>query len=311
MNMGIHPKTPLFASLCLCAFALCFFLSLLPVFAQADPPPPSHILVISLDGARPDALRLAETPNIQALAERGAVDWEARTILPSVTLPAHASMLTGLSVEQHGVDYNSTLLGCPALESPTFLTLAEEAGYPTALVTGKEKFCLYQQTEMLDYTFARKGDRSVADRVLELLEQGMPVIFAHFPNPDYFGHSTGWMSDTYINELNSTDFQVGRVLAKLDELGLSDDTLVILTADHGGHDFEHGSDRSEDILILWIIAGPGVVPGTLLDDVSVMDTAPTVLWMLGLPLPDDLSGRPVYAAFGFPAPEAIAETIEP
>lgn len=303
-NKFLFPSVSLF----LCISGLRF--SPIPVFAQADPPRPSHILVISLDGARPDALRLAETPNIQALAERGAVAWEAQTILPSVTLPAHASMLTGLSVEQHGVDYNSTLFGCPTLESPTFLTLAEEAGYQTALVTGKEKFCLYQQTEMLDYTFVREGDRSVADRALELLDQGVPVIFAHFPNPDYFGHSTGWMSDRYINELSSTDFQVGRVLAKLDELGLSDDTLVILTADHGGHDFEHGSDRPEDILIPWIIAGPGVVPGTLLDGVSVMDTAPTVLWALGLSLPDDLSGRPVYAAFGLPAPKSTPEASQ-
>jgi predicted AlkP superfamily pyrophosphatase or phosphodiesterase len=274
------------------------------VSAQDDPQKPTHVIVISLDGTRPDAILQANTPNLQALAERGAVAWKASTVLPSVTLPAHTSMLTGLSVEQHGVDYNSTQPGCPIIEPPTFLTLAEEAGYKTALVTGKEKFCMYKQTDTLDYTFAQEGDRSVVDRVLELLDDDFTVIFAHFPNPDYFGHSEGWMSETYINELNSTDFQVGRILTKLDELELTDETLMIVTADHGGHDFEHGSNRPEDVHIPWIVAGAGVVSGTMLDDVSVMDTAPTVLWTLGLLLPEDVTGHPVYQAFGLNSPEA-------
>lgn len=294
-----------FVCLFLCLSTLGF--SLFPVVAQENQERPTHVLVISLDGARPDAILQAETPNIQALAARGGTDWKAMTVLPSATLPAHTSMLTGLSVEQHGVDYNSMQSGCPVIEPPTFLTVAEEAGYKTAFVTGKEKLCLYRQTESLDYTFAREGDRSVIDRVLELFDQDYEVIFAHLPNPDYFGHSTGWMSATYINELNSTDYQVGRILAKLDELELTDETLVIVTADHGGHDFEHGSDSPEDIYIPWLIAGPGVVAGTELADVSVMDTAPTVLWALGLPLADELTGRPVYEAFGLPAPETTPE----
>jgi predicted AlkP superfamily pyrophosphatase or phosphodiesterase len=299
------------ATLLHCAFVLSLFLGAFAVFAQDAPQQPTHVLVISLDGARPDAILQADTRNIQALAARGAVDWEALTVLPSVTLPAHTSMLTGLSVAQHDVDYNGTQPGCPVLEFPTLLTVAEEAGNRTALVTGKEKLCLYRQADTLDYTFAREGDRSVVDRVLELLDADFTVIFAYFPNPDFFGHSTGWMSDTYLNELHNTDFQVGRILEKLDELGLSGETLIILTADHGGHDFGHGSDSPEDQHIPWIIAGPGVLPGTALDDVRVMDTAPTVLWALGLPLPDNLSGLPIYAAFDLPTLESTPEASQP
>lgn len=294
-------RLPLLFLMCMLRF------SVFPVAAQDKAERPTHVIVVSLDGTRPDAILQAETPNLQALAARGGADWEATTVLPSATLPAHTSMLTGLSVEQHGVEYNSMPSGCPVIEAPTFLTLAEEAGYKTAFVTGKEKLCIYRQSETMDYTFAREGDRSVVDRVLELLDQDYDVIFTHLPNPDFFGHSTGWMSDTYINELNSTDYQVGRILEKLDELGLTGETLVIVTADHGGHDLEHGSDRPEDIHIPWIIAGPGVSAGTELNNVSVMDTAPTVLWALGLPIAADLSGQPIYEAFGLTAPEATAE----
>jgi arylsulfatase A-like enzyme len=266
--------------------------------ALPSPPHPAHVLVLSLDGTRPDGILKAETPNIQALATRGAVSWQAHTIFPPVTLPAHTSMLTGLTPDQHGVNWNDMQPGCPVMESPTFLTLAEQAGYTTAMVAGKEKFCQFVQSENLDYTFAQRGDSSVADRVIELLDDHFQVIFAHFPNPDYFGHSTGWMSDTYLFEMSATDFQVGRVLEHLNELDLTAQTLVILSADHGGHEFSHGRDIPEDMLIPWIIAGPGVTSGKILStDIITTDTAATVLWTLGVPLPDNSAGQPVYQAF--------------
>jgi arylsulfatase A-like enzyme len=214
-------------------------------------------------------------------------------------------MLTGLSVEDHGVDWNGMDIGCPPIETPTLLTLAAQAGYRTALVAGKDKFCHFAQDDRTDYYLAPVGDRTSADRVLELLDAGCEVIFAHFPNPDYFGHRNGWMSEVYLYELRNTDAALARVLAKLDELSLTDETLVIVTADHGGHDFEHGSARAEDMTIPWVIAGPGVVPGTTLADIHITDTAVTILWALGLPLPDRAAGRPVLEAFGLASADAL------
>lgn len=279
------------------------FLSAHSLSAQTVTPSPSvkpaYVLVISLDGTRPDGLLEANTPNLQGLARRGAVDWSASTIFPPVTLPAHTSMLTGLSPEDHGVNWNDRLTRCePVIEFPTFVTLAQEAGYKSAMVVGKAKFCHLWQSEEVEFSFAVEGDRSVADRVIELLEADYQVIFAHFPNPDYFGHNDEWMSEIYINELYSTDFQVGRILSELDTLGIADETLVIVTSDHGGSGTSHGEDIPEDITIPWIIAGPGVLPETLLEtDVNVADTAATVLWALGLPIPENSLGRPVTEAF--------------
>jgi predicted AlkP superfamily pyrophosphatase or phosphodiesterase len=284
--------------------ALFAFLLALPAPAQEatpEPAPPSsieHIIVISLDGARPDAIQQANAPVLQRLAAAGAVDWLAQTVELSVTLPAHTSMLTGLSVAEHGITYNDMPPDCPPIEPPTFLTLASDASYSTAMVVGKEKFCIYRQRDSLDYTFATEGDRSVADRVIELLETDVPrVIFAHFPNPDYFGHSIGWMSDTYISELHSTDFQVGRIIDELANLNLLDTTLVIITADHGGHDTGHGTTLPEDMTIPWIAYGAGIEPGTELSGITNADTAATVLWALGLPLPESDASRPVTEAF--------------
>jgi predicted AlkP superfamily pyrophosphatase or phosphodiesterase len=275
--------------------------------ADALPRPPvviSRVLVISLDGTRPDALQIAPASRILALAASGARTWKARTVLPAVTLPAHTSMLTGLDVPDHGVDYNGIPdPECTPVKPLTFLTLAAQAGFQTAMVVGKEKFCIFRQTPDVAYTFARSGDPSVVNGVIKQLDAGATVIFAHFPNPDYFGHLIGWMSDSYIRQLRVTDQNVGRLLDALDTRGLTGQTLIILTADHGGHDHTHGENIPEDRLIPWIIAGPGVVPGLDLGDgISIADTAVTVEWALGLPMPDKALGRPALAAFGLAEP---------
>lgn len=281
-------------------------ISLSLTFTQAQdepiPAPPeaiTHLIVISVDGLRPDAIPLAEMPNLQALAERGAFSWTAQTVDPPGTLPAHTSMLTGTTPDQHQVDWNATNPGCPPVEPATFLLRAAEAGYQTAVVAGKEKFCHLVQSDAIDFTFARAGDGSVVDRALELLEDGYDVMFLHLPNADYFGHLFGWMSETYLYELGNTDRQIGRVLTALDDLALTDETLVIVTSDHGGIELNHGIVIPETMTIPWIITGAGVMARTDLSDsdVSIMDTAATALWALRLPLPDGLAGVPVYAAF--------------
>jgi arylsulfatase A-like enzyme len=277
----------------------------------AVPPQLARVLIISMDGARPDAILQADTPHIQALAQRGAVDWTAQTIFPPATLPAHASMLTGLEVEQHGLSDNDSVYPCPVLETPTFLTLAHNAGYKVAMVAGKQQFCRFHQIETVDYSFAREGDRSVVDQVIKLLTDDYQVIFAHFPNPDYIGHSAGWMSDSYLYEFANTDLQIGRLLVALDDLDLTDTTLVILTADHGGHDDVHGADIPEDMTIPWIIAGPGVAAGTNLSagEVRIVDTAATVLWALDLPLPGEMAGRVVTEAFSPAVPARTGTSV--
>ncbi len=300
-----HSGWQVLAAVCGLALLNLLIFSFVRTQAQSDLPPPpagiTHVLLISADGLRPDAVFIAEMPNLLTLAERGAAAWTAQTISPPGTLPAHASMLTGLSPAAHGVDWNATNPGCPPIESPTFLLLAAEAGYATSISAGKEKFCHFVQSDAITYTFAREGDRSVVDAAIERLEAGDQVLFVHLPNPDYFGHARGWMSETYISELANTDRQLGRLLEALDALGIADSTLVIFTSDHGGIGDNHGVEVPETMTVPWIIAGPGVLAGSSLDrfalPVSVLDTAPTILWALGLPLPDNLDGRPLLAAF--------------
>jgi len=266
----------------------------LPTQAQDDVTP-MRILVISIDGARPDAIQIADAPNLQTLAAEGAVDWQARTIMPSVTLPAHTSMFTGLTPTEHRIFHNGYV--DQRFDIPTFLSITHAAEIPTAMIVGKQKLVQLHYPEDIPYDFAREGDRSVIDATIEHLEEGAQVVFVHLPNTDYFfGHLTGWMSPTYLYELGNTDREIGRLLQALDDLDLREHTLIIITADHGGHDGVHGSQMREDLLIPMIINGVGVEARTVLRETSNTQVAATVLYALGLDIPDDMAA-PIMAIF--------------
>src|SRR5262245_8132085 len=79
-----------------------------PAFA-ADPSPIQHVLIISIDGMRPDLLLRGDTPRIHSLLQTGSFTMWARTVPASTTLPAHVSMLTGVPPEVHGVQWNADL----------------------------------------------------------------------------------------------------------------------------------------------------------------------------------------------------------
>lgn len=274
----------------------------LPPTHTPTPASPSKVVIISIDGLRPDALLQANAPNIFALAQSGAYTWNAQTVFPPVTLPSHASMLSGYTPEGHGLTWNDNLPGRGTIAVPTILSVAHDAGLRTAMVVGKEKMSQLNAPGSADsYSYIITGDQGVADEAVVQIQQGFDLMFVHLPNIDFFGHSTGWMSETYLFEISNTDSAVGRLLDALPE-----NTTVILSADHGGHGTGHGSNISEDMTIPWIIAGPNVTADHLITShVTTTDTAATAAYILGLSLPADTVGQPVYEAFGQTAPDIL------
>jgi arylsulfatase A-like enzyme len=121
-------------------------------------------------------------------------------------------------------------------------------------------------------------------------------MFVHFSDPDEYGHKSGWMSDAYMKGVAASDRCLGTLLDGIDASGLANRTLVIVTADHGGHGKVHSGSRQEvDREIPWIVRGPGVTKGLVIDQiVSTVDTAATVLSALRLPFPDHMTGAPVH-----------------
>ena len=276
-----------------------------PVVAQeptATPlPRPARALILSIDGFRPDAIELTPMRNLQALMDEGAYSLVAQTIFPSSTLPSHSSMLTGLCPDKHGVNWNDYIPNKGYASGIDIFDLAHTAGLRTVMVVGKEKLRQVTEPESTDvFEFINDRDLVIAARVVELIPQGFDLMLVHFPTPDWMGHEYGWLSPEQYSVLFRADEALQIILNALEGAGMRDDTLIIITADHGGHNTTHGSRRLEDMTIPWIIAGPGVKHMVLSTDINTTDTAATVAWALGLPIQPDWDGRPVLEAFGLP-----------
>ncbi len=273
-----------------------------PELMPTPAPAIERVLIFSLDGVRADALTAEGTPNLMALAAAGAATFSAQTILPSSTLPSHGSMLSGYDLEDHGLTWNDYIPANGYIRTPTVFTLAHAAGLRTVMVVGKEKLVHIAVPGSVDrFVYVPGGDFEIAAAAVAEVQAGFGLLFVHLIGGDAAGHAYGWMSTTYMGTISYTDEAVRRVLAALDEAGLRETTLVIVTADHGGHGTTHGSDLPEDTTVPWIIAGPRIAPGQVLTNpIRNLDTAATAAWALGLTLPPDMDGRPVIEAFSVP-----------
>jgi hypothetical protein len=265
-----------------------------------SPPALTGVLVISIDGLRPDALQLADTPNLDWLIARGAITWQAQTILPSVTLPAHASMLSGSTPQVHGVNWNDYAPERGYIQVPTLFSVTHDAGLTTAMFVGKVKLEHLARPGTVDtYAYVTGGDAQVAGRAADYLREVSPdVLFVHLPDVDTIGHMHGWLSSPQLDFVTQADAAVGTLLDTLEALGQLDSTLIVVTADHGGIGTVHGGNDPESMTIPWLVAGPGVRQGyEVKGNVFIYDTAATVVWALGLSLPVEWEGRPVVEAF--------------
>jgi arylsulfatase A-like enzyme len=142
---------------------------------------------------------------------------------------------------------------------------------------------------------------AVAQACAEYLVRQQPRLCGiHFPDPDDAGHKFGWGSAEQKAAFQRADTALGLLVTALKESGLSQSSVLLISADHGGHGRSHGERIPDDMLIPWIAWGRGVKPHfEIQKPVSTVDTAATALWLLGVPIPEEMDGKPVREAFDF------------
>jgi arylsulfatase A-like enzyme len=264
----------------------------------------SHVIVISIDGLRPDAIAGFEARTLQRMLREGAYSLEAQTIYPSKTLPSHTSMLTGLTPEQHGITWNTDQTSVHGVvEAATIFELAKASGFSTAAFFSKAKLRHLEKPGTLDHAQAPTGLHTVpatetVEAAVRYLQFRRPnLMFVHIAEPDVAGHTFGWMGGAYRAAVRRADAAVGQIIRAADAAYGRGGYTIIVTADHGGNGHGHGSDHVDDMEIPWIAWGAGVQPGELPAGIRTMDTAATALWLLGVAEPLALSGTPVAAAY--------------
>jgi predicted AlkP superfamily pyrophosphatase or phosphodiesterase len=279
------------------------FVLVLGAALHAEP----RVLIVSIDGCRPDCLLRADAPHVRQMMKDGSFTMWATTTEAAITLPSHTSMLTGCTIAKHGMRANKddTAATQPILV-PTIFQLAKETHISTGMAAAKSKFYIYAGPVDFSWTPEEPVVQSekVADHAIEILKQHQPrLMFVHFGWVDAVGHGKGWGSPEQIAAIEDVDRQIGRVLQALDDTGLRKETTIIVTADHGGATLGHGGLVATSQNIPWIITGPNVRPNVDLTrysrggTVRTYDTFATACEVLGIKTPDDIDGVPVSAAF--------------
>ncbi|MCS7197171.1 MAG: alkaline phosphatase family protein [Candidatus Bipolaricaulota bacterium] len=274
--------------------------SLLP--PQAHSFAVTYVFVIVVDGLRPDALRRAQTPNIDRLWQSGLYSWTAQTVMPSTTLPAIASLLSGVSPERHQILWNYWAPERGRITVPTIFEIAQREHISTVAFVSKRK--LEQLFSPQTPLFVLNTDaRGLIEEAIEYIVKHRPrLVFLHLSDVDDAGHRSGWMTVKQFQAIERVDEAIGLLLASLEESHILESSVIIVTADHGGHGRIHGTDDPRDTTIPWILWTPKIEIGRELNRaIRIYDTAATVLAALGIAIPSDWLGVPVWEAF----PEAI------
>ena len=254
-----------------------------------------HVVIVSIDGGRTDVLLRAHTPALNRFLEEGAYTLWAETGDSTRTLSSHISMLTGTFQAVHGIDWN-TYKPDEELSVETIFDIAKAAGKRTAVICSKIKLKHLDKPGSLDIFMTVGGANEVASAALELFsEKGFPhLTFIHFSDVDVAGHQTDWGSSTQIAASEAVDYALGQILDLAAGAPDRTRTVVILTADHGGHLRDHGSEACVDRVIPWLAWGDGVKQGyEIRRRVKTYDTAATALWLLGIPSPYGWQGQPI------------------
>jgi len=269
--------------------------------ATAQPSPRArHVFIISFDGGKPSVMKQSRMPTLFGMVRRGAGTWEARTVFPSITLPSHTSMLTGVDIPKHGITWNDWRPEKGSLTVPTIFALARARKMTTALFAGKEKFIHLNVPGALDtFSVPSYSAKKVAQVAAAHIETVKPnLCFVHFADPDGAGHASGWGSREQIAAFADSDAALKTVLTAIERAGIARESVVLVSADHGGHGKTHGTNAPDDMIIPWIAWGAGVRPGyAITAPVTTYDTAATALWLLGVPVPAGFDGKPVTSAF--------------
>lgn len=264
-----------------------------------------RVILYVVDGMRPDGMLLADAPNLQRLRERGAYSLTAQTVMPSITLPTHMSMFHSVTPQLHGVTDN-LWQPMPGEPVPGIIELVRQAQRKAAAFYTWDELRDLSRPGALAYSsfiniYATGGETSdgeIACLAADYFARQRPdFMFVYSGMVDETGHRYGWMSPEYMAAVTRADAAIGSLLDRVEAAGLLDQTAVLVTADHGGHARDHGSDIPEDMTIPWLLAGPGIKQDyPILSPVHILDTAPTIAHLLGLALPTVWQGRPVIEA---------------
>jgi arylsulfatase A-like enzyme/Tfp pilus assembly protein PilF len=281
-----------------------------------------HVVLISIGTCRADHLSCygfnrPTTPNIDGIAAEGTLFENVISPVP-VTLPAHISMLTGITPLFHGVhdNMNDVLTNDKLTLAEIFKTHDFLTGGIVSTVVLDAQLGMAQGFDSYQDDVGKVGDRALSrerpgNETSQLAENWLQqhkdekfFLFLHYNDPHHEykppePYATQFNDDPYSGEIAFVDHCIGRVTAKLKELAIYDSTLLIITGDHGEMLGEHGEKEHSFFIYESAIKVPLVVklsgkgtkePTRIKESVGLIDVVPTICELLGFEIPPAVQG---------------------
>lgn len=273
-----------------------------PSITETNRKKAKRVVLISLDGICIAGFQQAKTPNLDTLLSQGALSVETRVVMPSVTLPNWTSHLTGSGPEQHGIVDNDWTLSKHKLPS---IEKDADGYYPSVFKVLKEtnpriKTAFYYNWLNLIYPYNQKYLDEVSfleedayipnyEKALDFLKTNREeptFVFLYSVHTDHAGHKYKWMSPEYIRSIEEADVEIGKLIDKMKQEDLYDDTHFMFLSDHGGINYGHGGVSTDEMIVPWGITGPGIIKGLKMSEPNnTVNTASVVLQLFDIKQP--------------------------
>ncbi|MCI5717249.1 MAG: alkaline phosphatase [Alistipes sp.] len=271
-----------------------------------------HVILIGLDGMAANTFAAADMPTLRSMMEQGAWTLHSRSILPSSSACNWASMFMGVGPEMHGYNtWGSSKPDFPSIEIGPYGIFPTIAGVLRAHDPEIRMSAMYEwatigsliEGEALDVSrnipYDESHSEAITTEFINCLDSLRPAFsMVIYDSPDHDGHGSGWGSPQYLTALHLLDGYIASIVEATKRMGIYDDTVFIVTADHGGTGTGHGGTSMDEMETPLVLFGKGVKRGhEITSAVMRYDTAPTIAYIFGAACPDVWRGKPVREAF--------------
>ena len=255
-----------------------------------------YVVIIGVDGAGA-YFQNANTPNIDEIFANGAITYNCLTSNPTISAQCWGSLLHGVIPSDHGLT-NDIVASTPyPIDSkyPSVFRVIRENDENAVLAS----FCNWNP---INYGIIEDGigvhkvgglsDANLTNSIVSYLNTNSPtLLFVQFDEADGAGHSTGYGGEAQLNKIAEIDGYIGRIYEMYQQKGILNDTLFIVTADHGGNGTNHGGLTDTEKYVMFAAAGKTVQSGSTIEDMEIRDTASIVLHALGYENPKSWTSR--------------------
>lgn len=257
-----------------------------------------HVVIIGVDGAGA-FFKDTPTPRLDEIFDGQATTLRSKTSYPTISAQCWASLLHGVLPEFHGmtnaITENKELAYPVKSPYPSIYRLARETHPEAQLASFVSWYAInngiIEHNLGVEMGETKDVDPEIARMTVQYLSDNTPMLlFVHFGSPDVVGEKIGFGTPEQLRAISDLDTYIGWIYDQIKLKNMLDETLFIVTADHGGKGKTHGGDSDEERFVFLGVAGKTVADATIVD-AETRDVAAIAAYALGLECPQTWTGR--------------------